>query len=173
MCIFFSNEKDEVYYIHDSWWTSILMFKLLMSRCCFIQKIRTFQELKDLSPEERTELLTSVGGFSAQEATDVEAVLQMIPNINLDVVCETEGEEGVQAGDIVTLRAWITLQRPNGLVAAHPHAPHFPYAKDEHYWLLLADVNFNSVWVSQRVSFTDEPAALAAASKILGGHRGR
>lgn len=163
----FVNEKDEVYYIHDSWWTSILIFKLLMSHCCLLQKIRTFQELKDLSPEERTELLTTVGGFSAQEAADVEAVLQMIPNINLDVVCETEGEEGVQAGDIVTLRAWITLQRPNGLVAAHPHAPHFPYAKDEHYWLLLADANFNSVWVFQRVSFTDEPAALAAASKTI------
>ncbi|KAG0597531.1 hypothetical protein M758_12G002400 [Ceratodon purpureus] len=131
------------------------------------KKVRTFQELRDMSAEDRRELLIAAGGFSEDEAKDVEAVLEIVPNINLDVVCETEGEEGVQAGDIVTLKAWITLQRPNGLVAAHPHAPYFPYPKDEHYWLLLADTQANSVWVSQRVTFTDETAALSAASKTI------
>jgi translocation protein SEC63 len=131
------------------------------------KKVRTFQELRDMSPEDRRELLTTVGGFSEDEAKDVEAVLEIIPNINLDVVCETEGEEGVQSGDIVTLKAWITLHRPNGLVNCHPHAPHFPYFKDEHYWLLLADTQANSVWVSQRITFTDEAAALSASAKTI------
>lgn len=138
-----------------------------MQTHCLLQKVRIFQEWRDLSSEVRTELLTSVGGFKAQEAIDVEAVLQMVPSITLDVEYETEGEEGVQTGDIVTLRAWITLQRGNGLVAAHPHAPHFPYPKDENYWLLLADVTQNSVWVSQRVNFMDETAAASAASKTI------
>jgi translocation protein SEC63 len=131
------------------------------------QKVRTLQDLRDLTTEERSDLLTNTAGFSAQDAADVESVLQMIPSIHLDVVCETEGEEGVQSGDIVTMRAWITLQRANGLVAAHPHAPHFPYPKDELYWLLLADTSLNSVWVFQRVTFMDEAGGIAAASKAV------
>jgi translocation protein SEC63 len=131
------------------------------------KKVRTLQDLRDLTTEERSDLLTNTAGFSAQDAADVESVLQMIPSIHLDVVCETEGEEGVQSGDIVTMRAWITLQRANGLVAAHPHAPHFPYPKDELYWLLLADTSLNSVWVFQRVNFMDEAGGIAAASKAI------
>ncbi|MCO5572821.1 hypothetical protein L7F22_026580 [Adiantum nelumboides] len=131
------------------------------------KKIRTLQEFRELSYEERKDLLVSKGDFSEQEASDVEAVLQMMPGISLDVTCETEGEEGIQEGDIVTMKAWVSLKRGNGLIVGHPHAPYFPYHKDEIYWLLLADTSKNFIWVSQRVSFLDESAAVLAASKSL------
>ncbi|KAJ7527378.1 hypothetical protein O6H91_16G069100 [Diphasiastrum complanatum] len=131
------------------------------------KKIRSLQDLKELNPKERAELLITVGGFSEQEAVDVELVLNIMPAISLEAVCETEGEEGVQEGDIVTLRAWITLKRGNNLVSAHPHAPYFPYLKDETCWLLLADIGLNSVWVSQKVTFIDEGAAISQASKAI------
>lgn len=131
------------------------------------KKVRTLQEFRELSDEERKELLITKGDFSEQEANDVEAVLQMMPVISLDVTCETEGEEGVQEGDIVTMKAWVSLKRGNGLIVGHPHSPYFPYHKDETYWLLLADTSKNFIWVSQRVSFLDEAAALLAASKSL------
>eukprot|EP00250_Pteridium_aquilinum_P016848 c23322_g1_i1 orf=415-2463(-) len=131
------------------------------------KKGRTLQEFRELSDEERKELLISKGDFSEQEANDVESVLQMMPVISLDVTCETEGEEGIQEGDIVTMKAWVSLKRGNGLIVGHPHAPYFPYHKDETYWLLLADTSKNFIWVSQRVSFLDEAAAVLAASKSL------
>ncbi|KAL9255897.1 DnaJ protein ERDJ2A-like protein [Drosera capensis] len=131
------------------------------------KKVRTFEDLIDMTPEERTELLTQVGGFSDDETKDVELVLNMMPSITVDVVCETEGEEGIQEGDILTLHAWITLQRGNGLIGALPHAPYYPFHKEESFWLVLADPVSNEVWLSQKVTFMDEAAALTAVSKAI------
>ncbi|KAH6802733.1 DnaJ / Sec63 Brl domains-containing protein [Perilla frutescens var. frutescens] len=132
-----------------------------------IQKVRSFQDLCEMKPQERAELLTQVAGFSDYEAQDVEIVLEMMPSISIDLTCETEGEEGIQEGDIVTMQAWITLSRWNGSIRALPHAPYFPYEKEENFWLLLADGSSNDVWMSQKVNFMDETTAIIAASKAI------
>ncbi|KAH9667958.1 DnaJ protein ERDJ2A [Citrus sinensis] len=131
------------------------------------RKVRTFQELRDMSLQDRAELLSQVGGFSSTEVQDVEMVLQMMPSLTVEVTCETEGEEGIQEGDIVTIQAWVTLKRGNGLIGALPHAPYYPFHKEENFWFLLADSVSNNVWFSQKVSFMDEPAAITAASKAI------
>ncbi|CAM6127288.1 unnamed protein product [Calypogeia fissa] len=143
-------------------------FKDVVIKRLVRKKVRCLQDLRDLSTEDREEVLTSVGGLSKAAADDVQAVLEIMPSISLDVVCETEGEEGIQEGDIVTMRAWVTLSRENGQIASHPHAPYFPNLKDEAYWFLLADQQLNSVWVSQRLTFMDEAAAVATGSKLIG-----
>ncbi|GAB4833446.1 DnaJ protein erdj2a [Ancistrocladus abbreviatus] len=131
------------------------------------KKVRTLQELLDMVPQERAELLTQVAGFSDAEYQDVEKVLHMMPSITVEVTCETEGEEGIQEGDIVSMHAWVTLHRGNGLIGAFPHAPHYPFHKEENFWLLLADTALNDVWFSQKVSFMDETAAIMAVSKAI------
>ncbi|KAJ1270299.1 hypothetical protein BS78_06G043200 [Paspalum vaginatum] len=131
------------------------------------KKIRAFQELRDMSVEDRAVLLTQVAGLSEQQARDVELVLEMTPSIEVDIKCETEGEEGIQEGDVVTMYAWVSLQRRNGLTAALPHCPNFPFHKEENFWLLLADAASNDVWLSQKVSFMDETTAITAASKAI------
>ncbi|KAG6528486.1 dnaJ protein ERDJ2-like [Zingiber officinale] len=131
------------------------------------KKVRTFQELQDMTINDRVELLTQIAGLSDIEARDVEYVLEMIPSIEVDITCETEGEEGIQEGDIVTMYAWVTLKRANGLIGALPHAPYYPFHKEENFWLLLADPVGNDVWISQKVSFMDEAAAIAGASKAI------
>ncbi|XP_030943037.1 dnaJ protein ERDJ2A-like [Quercus lobata] len=131
------------------------------------KKVRTFQDLQEMSLEERSELLTQVAGFSPAEVQDVEMVLEMMPSITVEITCETEGEEGIQEGDIVTVHAWVTLKRANGLIGALPHAPYYPFHKEENYWFFLADPVSNNVWFSQKVSFMDEAAAITAASKSV------
>nr|XP_043616584.1 dnaJ protein ERDJ2A-like [Erigeron canadensis] len=131
------------------------------------KKVKTLQELRDMTVEDRAELLSQTAGLSAAEIQDVESVLEMMPSITVEVTCGTEGEEGIQEGDIVTVQAWVTLQRANGLTRALPHAPYYPFHKEENCWFLLADLNSNNVWFSQKVSFMDEAAALTAASKAI------
>lgn len=117
--------------------------------------------------QERLELLSEIAGFSAAELQDVEKVLGLIPCTTVEVTCETEGEEGIQVGDIVTIQAWVTLKRANGLINAVPHAPFYPFHKEENFWLLLADSTANNVWFSQRVNFMDEAAAVTTASQAI------
>ncbi|KAF7016140.1 hypothetical protein CFC21_029819 [Triticum aestivum] len=131
------------------------------------KKIRAFQELCDMSEVERATLLTQVAGLSEEEARDVELVLEMIPTVEVDIKCETEGEEGIQEGDVVTMYAWVSLQRRSGLTAALPHAPFYPFHREENFWLLLADTASNEVWLSQKISFMDEATAITAASKAI------
>jgi translocation protein SEC63 len=120
-----------------------------------------------MSVEDRSALLAQVAGLSEEQAQDVELVLEMIPSIEVDIKCETEGEEGIQEGDVVTMYAWVSLERRNGLTAALPHSPNFPFHKEENFWLLLADSTTNDVWLSQKVSFMDETTAIAAATKAI------
>ncbi|KAL1822238.1 hypothetical protein DCAR_0310059 [Daucus carota subsp. sativus] len=131
------------------------------------KKVRSFQDLRDMTLQDRDDLLSQVAGFTAAHVQDVERVLEMMPSITVDVTCETEGEEGIQEGDVVTVQAWVTVKRGNGLIGALPHAPYYPFHKEENYWFLLADPNSNNVWFSQKVIFMDEATAITAASKAI------
>ncbi|KAL8210732.1 hypothetical protein R6Q57_005169 [Mikania cordata] len=131
------------------------------------KKVKNLQEFRDMKIEDRAELLSQIGGLSATEIQDVESVLDMMPSMTVEVTCGTEGEEGIQEGDIVTVQAWLTLKRANGLTHALPHAPYFPFHKEENWWFVLADQNSNNVWLSQKVSFMDEASAVTAASKAI------
>ena len=120
-----------------------------------------------MSSEERADLLIQSAGLSSAEVQDIETVLDMMPSLTIEVTCETEGEEGIQEGDIVTFHAWVNVKRGNGLVGALPHAPYYPFHKEENFWILLADPASNNVWFSQKVNFMDEAAAVTAASKAI------
>lgn len=131
------------------------------------KKIKTLQDLRDMSPVDRVDFLSETANFSPTEIQDIESVLSMMPSITLEVKCGTEGEEGIQEGDIVTVQSWVTLKRSNGLTRALPHSPFYPFHKEENHWFLLADQTSNNVWFSQKLSFMDESAAITAASKSI------
>lgn len=131
--------------------------------------MQSFQELRDMAIQERFDLLVKTAGFSASQVNDIELVLEMIPSITIEVVCQTDGEEGIREDDFVTAYAWVTLKRGNGLKGVLPHAPHFPFYKEENFWLLLADQARNEVWMAHKVNFMDEATAIRSATKVIGG----
>ncbi|VFQ58288.1 unnamed protein product [Cuscuta campestris] len=132
-----------------------------------VQKAWTLQDLQDMTSQERSKLLMETAGFSSHEAQDIEKVLELMPRVTAEVSCQTEGEEGIQEGDIVTVQAWVTVKRTNGLIASLPHCPFYPFPKEENFWFLLADTDSNNLWFSQKVTFMDEAAAVTSASKVI------
>lgn len=144
-----------------------IILPLLSYPTIFLQRVRTFQDFQDMSVQERAELLSEVANLSPPQLLDIEKVMEMIPSLTVEVTCETEGEEGIQEGDVVSVKAWVTLKRANGLIAALPHAPRFPFHKEESYWLFLADPTSNAVWFFQKMSFMDEAGAVSAASNAI------
>ncbi|CAM6122131.1 unnamed protein product [Calypogeia fissa] len=78
-------------------------FKDVVIKRLVRKKVRCLQDLRDLRKEDREDVLTSVGGLSNAAADDVQAVLETMPSISLDVVCETEGEEDQQLN-----RVWVS-----------------------------------------------------------------
>lgn len=116
--------------------------------------------------QERHELLVQTG-FSVTQVHDIELVLEMMPSITVEVSLETDGEEGIQEDDFVTMYAWVNLKRGNGLKGALPHAPYFPFYKEENFYLILADPARNEVWMSEKVHFMDEAASVRSASRLI------
>lgn len=127
------------------------------------KRVRSLQDLLEMDDAERGATLAAAG-LSAEQAADVEAVLGVVPQVDVDAAAETEGEEGVQEGDVLTLRAWVTLHRRDAPPHTVPHTPLFPYPHEEGWWLILADGN--ETLVSQKVSWADEEGAIATAKKL-------
>ena len=120
-----------------------------------------------MSMAERAALLTSTAGLTGAAANDVETVLEAIPTLTADITCNTEGENEIQEGDLVTITAWINLRRRNSRNFLLPHCPYYPFPKEESFWLLLGDSASNSVWFSQKLTFGDEVTAAAATSATV------
>lgn len=146
---------------------SCLFWLLYLSLRCNCLQVVSLQELQEMTLQERDKLLSETAGFSVTQIQDVEKVLGLMPSTSVEVTCETEGEEGIQEGDIVTVQAWVLLKRGNGLIKAVPHAPYYPFHKEENFWFLLADSNSNSVWFSHNINIMDEAAAVTAASQEI------
>lgn len=118
--------------------------------------MKTLQEFRDMKAEDRAELLSQTAGFCAAEIQDVETVLDIMPSVTVEINFGTEDDEGIQEDDIVTMQGRVTLKRGNGLTRVLPHAPLYPFPKEEYWWLILADENSNKVWYWQRLSFMDD-----------------
>ncbi|XP_076938629.1 dnaJ protein ERDJ2A-like [Bidens hawaiensis] len=119
------------------------------------KKVKTLQEFRDMKAEDRADLLSQTAGFCAAKTQDIETVLDIMPSVTFDISFRTEGEESLREDDIVSLQGWVTLTRVNGLTRVLPHAPFYPFPKEENWWLILADENSNKVWYWKRLSFMD------------------
>ena len=116
-----------------------------VAKRCAEAEVESIFDLMDLEDDERNALL----GMSASQLADVARVCNRYPNI--DVSYEVEDEDEVASGDTVTVV--VSLER-EGEEARVPkvHAPHFPKEKEEGWWLVVGDVEANSLVCIKRIT---------------------
>jgi translocation protein SEC63 len=78
--------------------------------------------------------------FTDAQKKDVSAFLQMLPDITVEtkVFVDDDEDDKVYEGDLCTVR--VTITRNNlvkGQTAGLVHAPHFPFPKQEAWWIIL------------------------------------
>eukprot|EP00879_Flechtneria_rotunda_P006108 GHRR01006421.1.p1 GENE.GHRR01006421.1~~GHRR01006421.1.p1 ORF type:complete len:1855 (+),score=687.13 GHRR01006421.1:742-6306(+) len=110
------------------------------------KEVSTVFDLIEMDEEERRELLQ----LSDRQLDEVTAVCNRYPDIS--VTTELPDGPKVAAGDPVTLI--VNLDREmEGTELPPVHAPRFPGARDEGWWLVVGDPKANKLLGIKRVSF--------------------
>jgi pre-mRNA-splicing helicase BRR2 len=113
---------------------------------CAKAGVESIFDLMDMADSERDVLL----GFSPSQLSDVARAANSYPSVEVDY--EVEDAEQVTAGDLVTLV--ISLSREAEATNKVPavHAPRFPRAKEEGWWLLVGNAADNGLLCIKRVT---------------------
>jgi len=103
-------------------------------------------DLLEMEDDDRTALL----GMSPTQLADVARACNRYPNVEL--AFEVKDEDEVAAGDAVTVE--VSLERDADEVTKVPtvHAPRFPKAKEEGWWLLIGDSKTNALLCIKRIT---------------------
>lgn len=114
------------------------------------RSIETIFDLADMKDDERRELLQ----MSDSQLMDIAKFCNRFPNI--DMSYEVLDSENIRAGEDFTLM--VTLKRElDGTSEVGPvHAPRYPKAKEEGWWLVVGDSKSNQLLGVKKVSLKRE-----------------
>jgi len=137
-CIEFGQYVTQAMWVKDSTLLQLPHFTEAEMKHCETGKGKasTITEYRAIPDEQKKGLAT----FSEEQKQDVRKYLEMLPDITVEskVFVDDDEDDKVYEGDLCTVRVTITRNNlKEGEKAGLVHAPHFPYPKQEAWWIIL------------------------------------
>lgn len=137
-CIEFGQFVTQAMWVKDSTLLQLPHFTQEEVKHCEKGKAKasTIVEYRSMPEDQRKGMAT----FSDEQKEDVAKYLAMLPDISVEakVFVDDDEDDKVYEGDLCTVRVTITRNNlKEGEKAGLVHAPHFPYPKQEAWWIIL------------------------------------
>ncbi|CAI5701142.1 hypothetical protein KXD40_004278 [Peronospora effusa] len=102
--------------------------------------VRSMHQYIAMKPEERKGLVD----LSEENRAEVNKVLEMMPNMELQISIAVDDEEFIAEGDIMTVTVKLTRKNvKEGDTCDLVYAPRFPYPKMERWYCVVGDTKMN------------------------------
>ncbi|CAI5743614.1 unnamed protein product [Peronospora destructor] len=102
--------------------------------------VRSMHQYIATKPEERKGLI----GLSEENRAEVNKVLEMMPNMELQISIAVDDEEFIAESDIMTVTVKLTRKNvKEGDTCDLVYAPRFPYPKMERWYCVVGDTKLN------------------------------
>jgi hypothetical protein len=91
-------------------------------------------------------------GLSAEQQKDIEALIKVLPVIDVSAVACTEGETEMTQSDAITLQ--FKLKLPNLDPREYPgyvHSQEYPFLKKQAWWILITDLNKDKTILAHKI----------------------
>jgi translocation protein SEC63 len=137
-CIEFGQYMTQAMWVKDSTLLQLPHFTQEEVKHCEKGKGKasTIVEYREIPDDQKKGMAT----FSEEQKQDVKKYLDIFPDISVEskVFVDDDEDDKVYEGDLCTVRVTITRNNlKEGEKAGLVHAPHFPYPKQEAWWIIL------------------------------------
>lgn len=105
-----------------------------------------------LSQHERSKLNL----LPKEKMDDVEALVRVLPCIEVSATAYTEGESEMTMSDAITLQFKIKLTNmKENQFPGYVHSKEFPYLKKQGFWIIITDMNKDKTILAHKIIFRD------------------
>lgn len=119
--------------------------------------VRSMHQYVDMAPSERKGL----NDLTDEQKAEVNKVLEMMPNLELNITIDVDDEAEIAEGDIMTVTIQLTRKNvKEGDTCDLVYSPHFPYPKAERWFCIVGDTKNNHLHAFGKITSQERTGEL-------------